>query len=112
MAKKEFKRLSFAERLANPDVIKRHKVERTDYKVAVEEQEVVNGRIVRAIKYKNIDVNEYLSQFKVTDFCLENLQACGAIANLKPVSLDGGVINAIDSVVAGFEKLDSIEIDE
>lgn len=113
MKKNEFKRLSYAERMSNPEAskysCKKHPIE---YMFAVEEQELFNGRIVKRRKFKKVDQNEYLSQFKVSDFCLENLQACGAIANLTSVRLDGGKINAIDSVVSGLDQLDSISVEE
>ena len=80
--------------------------------ISVIEEEVIDGRVMKVMKNKKVNPNDNVKNFKVSDFCLENLQASGAIANLKNVKLDGSVIGSIDSAVAGLQSLENINISE
>ena len=83
-----------------------------EVEVMVEEQEVQNDRVIRVLKKKKLDPRDNFAGYKVSDFYLENLQACGAIANLKNCMLDDSSMDCIDSAIAGFKNLENINIFE
>lgn len=107
MAKK-FKCVSHVERLNNP--LKQHKGCKSDLvesiSTTVTETVVVDDRVCNLTKVKTVDPREFMNKFKVTDFTIENLQASGAIVNLKEVQLDGYSVNYIDGVTAKLDELD------
>lgn len=114
MKKKEFKCLSHAERMMNKEVAKvtKSKICVDAEGVYVQEQEVNGNRIVNVMKVKHVDPRENVKGFKVSDFSLDNLTACGAAANLKFCTAEGSVMQSIDSAVNGLSALENINISE
>lgn len=110
MAKK-FKVMSHAERTQCPQKIGKCVVYGVE-EVMSSEEEVVHGRIVKTLKKKVVDPKERVAGLKVSDFYMENLQASGAINNMKNCTLNGSTIASIDSAVAGLEALENINISE
>lgn len=106
MAKK-FKCVSHVERLENECLHKNCKSDLVKpISTTVTETAVVNDRVCNLTKIKVVDPREFMNQYKVTDFTIENLNASGAIANLKEVQLDGYSVNYIDGVTAKLDELD------
>lgn len=106
MAKK-FKCVSHIERMENDCLHKKCKSDLVEsFTTTVTETAVVNDRVCNLSKTKVLDPREFMNQYKVTDFTIENLQASGAIANLKEVQLDGYSVNYIDGVTAKLDELD------
>lgn len=74
--------------------------------------EVVNGKLFKKETIVMINPSEEMKKYKVTDFCLENLIECGAVANLKTVSLTGDVFTSIDNALGVLSTLENIKITE
>lgn len=115
MKKKDFKCVSHIERMADDSLqvkvpVMENKCD--EYYVSEDEVDLRTNRIVKTLKLKKVISSENFKNYKVSDFCLENLQASGAIANLKNCKLEGSTIASIDSAVAGLEALDNINISE
>lgn len=109
MAKKTYKVISQVERLENQALHKKAskcKFNECIEKVNTIEQKMENDRIVNVSVTKTINAKDKFAKYKVSDFTLENLQASGAIQNLKMCSLAGSPVNAIDATV---NTLNSIE---
>lgn len=107
--KKTYKVISQIERLENQDLHK--KTSKCKFADCVEninaiEQKIENDRIVNVSVKKTIKVKDKFADYKVSDFTLENLQASGAVKNLKHCNLTGNPVNAIDTTV---NVLSSIE---
>lgn len=110
---KKYKVISHAERMQNRDF---EKIEVpslvVESEINVLEDEVIEGRIVKVMKTKKLDPRDNFRGYKVSDFYLENLQACGAIGNLKPCNLSGSSVDMIDGAVVAFQELENINISE
>lgn len=109
MAKKIYKVISQIERLENQALHK--KTSKCKFNDCVEriitiEPKKENDRIVNVSVTKTVNAKDNFANYKVSDFTLENLQASGAIQNLKMCSLAGSPVKAIDSTV---NVLNSIE---
>lgn len=112
MAKK-FKCVSHIERLQNCNLHNKCKEDLVKpITTTVTETAVVNDRVCNLSKTKSVDPREFMNQYKVTDFTIENLQASGAISNLKEVQLDGYSVNYIDGVTSKLDALDKNISDE
>lgn len=111
---KTFKCCSHAERLNNPKFKVKCVSDLVEsFNVNVTENTLVNDRVVPVSKVKKINPIEVMNKFKVSDFSIENLQASGAIANLKEVQLNGYTMDSIDSTVSKLDALDkNINISE
>lgn len=74
--------------------------------------EAVNGKLIKKETIILVNPADEMNKYNVTDFCLENLIECGAIANLKQVSLNGNVFTSIDNAVGVLSSLENIKITE
>lgn len=104
MAKVEYKVLSHVERKMRSNELEKSKGSYIDLETSVQEvgyELDKTGKAVRISKLKTVKVADKFKDFNVNDFSLENLQASGAIANLKFSSLAGDV----DVSTANIEKL-------
>lgn len=76
-------------------------------RVVAEEQVVKDNRVVKMRVLKDIDPRDNFKDYKVSDFYIENLQATGAINNLKQVQFTDNdidpVLDVLDSL-AGEDK--------
>lgn len=93
MSKKEYKSITYVDRMNNPKHKCNVKVSHNDTYVVTEEK-VFNekvGRIVSKSSFKKVD-KKPLKHFNVHDFSLENLQAIGA--PLQPCSMKHDVNTA------------------
>lgn len=102
MAKKTYKVISQIERLENQALHK--KTSKCKFNDCVEEINTIepkkeNDRVVNIAVTKTVKVQDKFANYKVSDFTLENLQASGAINNLRMCSLAGSPVNAIDATV-------------
>lgn len=107
--KKTYKVISQIERLENQDLHK--KTSKCKFNDCVEsinalEQKIENDRVVSVSVTKTVKAKDKFANYKVSDFTLENLQASGAVKNLKFCNLAGSPVNAIDATV---NVLNSIE---
>ena len=109
----DYKVISHVERMKNKALHKECPVtEVTEVATMVQEQEVQNGRVVKVLKSKLVDPKAKFEKFKVSDFCIENLQASGAIANLKNCTLEGSIDASISNAANVLESLENIKISE
>lgn len=110
----EYKVISHAERMNNKSLKKECPVSKAvPTKKLVEEKKVdESGRVVKVLKGKLVDPTEKFAGFKVTDFCIENLEATGAIANLKNCVLNGSIEESITKATNVLESLENINISE
>lgn len=77
----------------------------------VEEQVLDNGRILYKTVTKEYDPREVINKYKVSDFTIENLQAAGALAQLKTCNMSGNVMDNIDRAVATLDGLSNLEVE-
>lgn len=69
----------------------------------------VTGRLGHSSKVVYIDPNEELSNYKASDFYLENLISSGAIDNLGQVHFGGSSLCVADNAVSQLEKISVAE---
>lgn len=62
-----------------------------------------NGRVISKNVCKTQAVKDKFNGLRVTDFCLENVMASGAIETLRPVQLSGAGLSATTSLISNLE---------
>lgn len=108
--KKEYKVISHCERINNSELHNFDSFQKCEPSyVLIDSKKLVDGRLVGVSEKVLKDPREFVKKYKVTDFCIDNLQAVNAVGNLKIVTLDGGVMNSIDNAVSVLDSLDSIK---
>lgn len=109
---KTYKVVSHVERMKNAKLGRHTTANLTaEYVNELAEEQIVNdGRICTTIKAKKVDPREKMAKWKVTDFCIENLQASGALAGLSHTALNGNVIQEADNVTKAINTLENINI--
>ena len=77
-------------------------------RMVCEEQTVEGDRVVTKRVLKEVDPRDNFKDYKVSDFFIENLQASGAIADLKTVQFIDqdvdGILDALDSASQVIEN--------
>lgn len=103
-----YKVISNVERMNNPKLHKGAKkcLCSITQRQVVDEVVEKNGRMIRQSTIKEVDPRVNFEGYKVSDFTIENLQASGAIANLKVVTTAGSAMGSVD---AASEVLSVIE---
>lgn len=77
----------------------RTKTMATRERIVTEEQTVENNRIIKKKIIKEIDPRDNFKDYKVSDFFIENLEAVGALNNLKQTQfLDGNIDDVLDKL--------------
>lgn len=99
---KKYTRLSYAERIMNPDIQPDHKVRSISMNILSKIQCVHEKlkRIFFKTELKPLDNKSQMSKYRVSDFSIENLSAIGKLDSLTPVKLAGDKFTAI----ANMEK--------
>lgn len=109
----EYKVISHVERMQNKSLkTECPAMEAKPVKKMVEEKKVEAGRITKVLKSKLVDPKEKFEKYKVSDFCIENLEASGAIANLKNCMLEGSAVESITKATSVLESLENINISD
>lgn len=99
--------LSYFERMKNADYhYLYNEVVTKPYTAYCTNNVMRNGRIVSERSIKVVNPEDNVRGFKVTDFCIENLQASGAIANLKSCSLNGSQLVNADNITVVLDSLE------
>lgn len=110
---KNFKCVSHIERMLDEEKCKHARCIDVPIDTVYKVNKVVkDGRVVSDLERTTVDPRDNFKGYKVSDFSIEMLQATGAIANVKPITLDGGSISNVDSLVSTLDTLDSINVEE
>lgn len=115
MKKKEFKCISHVERMNNKDVQREYNIDGVTYAERTQDvvsYEVYNGVPIKVLKSVLVSPAKEVEGFKYTDFCMENLIATGAVANLKSVTLNGNLMTDADNIGFALDAIGSIDIPE
>ena len=104
---KKFKCVSHVERVLNRDYGKHVDPQIVNVEEVYEMKKIVkDGRVSTVTEKVLKDPRKNVEGFKVSDFSIDMLQLTGAIVNLKPVTLDGGNMNMVDSFVSNLESIE------
>ena len=104
---KNFKCVSHIERLLNIENGKHARCSKPSTDTVYKVNKIVkNGRVVSDLEKVVLDPRDKFEGYKVSDFSIEMLQTTGAIANIHPVTLDGGSMSMTDSLVSTLDSLD------
>lgn len=103
--------LSHEERMKNPKVAtKRCVSDLCPDKVVIRSiEEAIDketGKVFLSVTEKVVDPRENFNKYRVTDFCIENLKASGAINMLKHTNLTGSVTDVADLADVMYGVLD------
>lgn len=107
-----YKVISNVERMNNPKLHKGVKacLCRATQRQVVDEVVEKNGRMIRQSVIKEVDPRVNFEGYKVSDFTIENLQASGAIANLKVVTTAGSPMSSVDSASEVLGAIEEINL--
>lgn len=99
---KKYIRLSYAERIMNPDIQPNHNVRSISLNIFSKIQCVHEKlkRVFYKTELKPLDNRSQLSKYRVSDFSIENLSAIGKLDSLTHVKLVGDKFSSI----ANMEK--------
>lgn len=110
---KKFECISHIERMLDREKGKHARCAKPSIDTVYKVNKVVkNGRVCSELERTELDPREKFEGYKVSDFSIEMLQTTGAIANIHPITLDGGSMSMTDSLVASLDSLDSINVEE
>lgn len=107
MATKKFLAISHVDRMRNPNYKHKYSVDTVlcTLPVDVEDVDKSTNRVVRRTIYKSPDKSA-LKQFKVSDFCMENIIAVGA-TDLQPSMLMRDNLSASDNIDAQLFNIEN-----
>lgn len=105
-----YKAISFQERMESPNYrVNPTLLKFSDNKSYIEEKylDESTGRILKRTIISNIDPSAHLDNFKVSDFCLENLISIGKVGDLMPMQYQPDVATNITNIEQTLSQIDN-----
>ena len=104
---KKYTRLSYAERIMNPNIQPKHEVRSISLQILSKIQ-CLNEKLKRIFyktELKTLDNKSDMAKYRVSDFSIENLSAIGKLNSLKPVKMAGDKFASIANIEKQLSSL-------